>query len=263
MPQAQETTPTPAPRRENVFDELGQTIETVETAPESGAPPADPALETLPAAAAKFRIGDREFATEAEALAFATSEIDTRDRDLQAADAYRQGLRDALAQQGGATASVTPAAPAAPALNHEELYTKPDEYLAKRDAMIEQRVLATVNQTQSLKTQSDNIWREFTDRHPEMADFRNEVETFVQANTTDVRSIISTKGRPASYDFIATKLKSRFKDYSAALQTKRALPNTGAGASPTEKAPGSVTPAPDAKKPLSFSEQIRSIRKRR
>ncbi len=254
----------PATRKEVVFDEQGQTVETLEVAAEEVVEGAEAGAEAAAAAPtpAKYRIGDKEFATQDEALAYATSEISAKDTEAQVADAYRQGIRDAAAHPPGIQPGVTlPAAPAAPPLNTEELYTNPQEFLRKYGEGIKRDVIAETSQQQNLRAQSDQIWSEFTTRHPELADFRSEVETFVDGNVTDVRSIISTKGRPASYDWIATKLKSRFEGYSNALKPKRELPNTSGGASPTQRASGVTPPAP-ANKLLSFSEQLRTIRKK-
>lgn len=246
------------PPKEVVFDEHGNTME-------GGELEADPVADAARAAAeggepvveaAKFRIGDREFSTETEALAFAQSQIEVD-------NAYQQGVRDAASQFQPAGGGVTPSPAVASTVdNVEELYTNPQEFLKKYATKIKSETIGEFNQTQSLKQQSDSIWREFTDRHPALADFRQEVEGFVQMHNPEVRALIQTKGRTASYDFIATKLRSRFEAYAGALKPKRELPNGGAGASPTQKG-ASVTPKPQEKKPLSFAEQVRSIRKAR
>lgn len=256
------------PTREVVFDDQGQTVEVhdavdevAEAAREAGAP--DSGDETPAAPAAKFRIGNREFATQDEALAFAQSHVTTLETETQVADAYRQGIRDAIAQAPAAATGVTPAA-AAPAddLDTQELYTNPQEFLNKYAQKIKTEMLSEVNQQQTLKQQSDQIWNEFSGRHPELADFRNEIEQFASTNQNEVRAIIQTKGRPAAYDYVATKIKSRFESYANALKPKRELSNSGGGASPAQKSVG-VTPKVPEKKALSFSDQIRNIRKGR
>lgn len=261
----------PTARKENVFDENGQTVETLEIAQENGAPTAEEPAETVDpktaaAPAAKYRIGDKEFATQDEALAYAQSQVSALSTEAQVADAYRQGIRDSMNQPSNALPGVTlptlPTVPAEPALNTEELYTNPQAFLDRYGAKIKAEALSEINQRDSARAQGDAIWREFTDRHPDMADFRTEVETFVDQNATDVRGIVSTKGRPAAHDFIATKLKSHFERYATALKPKRELPNTGGAASPPQKAAGVTPPAPPEKL-LSFSDQVRSIRKRR
>lgn len=249
-----QTTDSQSPK-EVIFDEQGNTVDIVDAEiPDDSAPEE--------AAAPKYRIGDKEFATQDEALTYAQSQVSALETETQVSDAYRQGMRDAMSQTPSQQQSVTAPAPTEPALNTEELYTNPQEFLQKYATKIKTEALSEIKQHESLRAQSDQIWREFTDRHPSLAEFRSEVENFVQGDQANVRAIIQTKGRPASYDFIATKLRARFESYAGALKPKRELANTTAGASPTTRASG-VTPKPDTKKPLSFSEQIRSIRKRR
>lgn len=257
--QTQNETPVPATIRENVFDENGVTVESREVQPGETV---DEVIEDAPAAPAhKFRIGDRTFATQDEAIAFANQSVEL---EQQKADAYAQGVLDAANRGGNPNPNVTPpVASTEPPLNTEELYTNPQAFLDKFANKIKTETRTELSQAETMKAQSDQIWREFTERHPALADFRNEVEQFVQADTANVRAIIGSRGRPASYDYIATKLKSRFEGYASALKPKRELPNNSGGASPTQAAAGGVTPKESGKKALSFSEQIRSIRKRR
>lgn len=255
----QTQTNNPAPK-EVVFDESGQTVEVIHeqdpVADEAREAAVSEEVEETPAPAAKYRIGDQEFATQEEALAYAQ-------RQVEIDNAYQQGVREAAANIQTQHTNVTPG-PAAPVVeeNVDELYTNPQEFLKRYATKIKTETMSDINQRDNLRAQSEQIWREFTDRHPSLADFRGEVENFVNTNNGEVRAIIQTKGRPASYDFIATKLKSRFEAYANSLKPKRELPNTGGGPSPTSKA-GNVTPKEAPKKVLSMSEQIRSIKRNR
>jgi hypothetical protein len=181
--------------------------------------------------------------------------------EQQIADAYRQGMREALSQTPQVSGDVTPQPTPANDLNTEELYTNPQAFLDKYAHKIKSETRAELDQRDAIKQQSDQIWSEFTTRHPVLADFRDEIESFTAQNQTEVRAIIATKGRPAGYDYIATKIKSRFENYANAVKPKRELPNGGGGASPGMRAAG-VTPKMAAKKSLSFAEQIRTLKKR-
>jgi hypothetical protein len=251
------TQSTAEPRKEVTFDENGQTIEAAESLEtlESG----DESLEAAPAPveslAGKYKIGDRTFATQDEAFAYAQQ----LESELQVADAYRQGLRDA-APQTAQPDSVTPAPQ--DDLDTDELYTNPKEFIQKLRNRTKEELLAEVQARENTRNQSDQIWRDFTDRHPALADFRGEVEDFVSKNLTSVRAIIGTRGQSAGYDWVATKLKSRFESYANAVKPSRELPNGRAATAPTAKGPG-VTLKPDAKKALSFSEQIRMLKSKR
>lgn len=246
------------------FDENGLTVSDETTAPEvvaaaAEAPEVEEAAEaTEPESGGRtYRIGDKTFANQAEALAYAESHVTALETEQQVADAYRQGIRDAASERPSAE-TVTPQADD---LNTEELYTDPANFLDRFAKKIKTETQAELLQREATRNESEQIWREFTDRHPELADFREDVESFVERQQTEVRAVIKTKGRPAAYDYVATKLKSRFENYATALKPKRALANGSAGASPSGK-PSSVTPKETPKKALSFNEQIRSIRKR-
>lgn len=270
-----------AQAKENIFDEQGNTIGTIEAeaqAPaeqeaeveasdesDSGAGPQASASEEESgsrASGGKFRIGDKVFNTQKEALAYAESRTTQLETETQIADAYRQGIRDAMSQTSAPAESVTPQAQAPDELDPEELYTNPQSYTAKLRQRIKAETLAEVEAREQNRTQSDQIWHEFTSRHPMLADFRGDVENFTAQNLTAVQAIIATKGRPAAYDYVATKIRSDFERKAAALKPKRELPNTTAGASPSSKAAG-VTPKTEPKKALSLSEQLRSIRSKR
>lgn len=255
-------------RKQVVFDESGETVAEMEAAVE-GEEVAEQVEDTeaplesenQDSGPGKYRIGDKSFDTQEEALAYATSQVSALETENQVADAYRQGIRDAIAQAQPGGERVTPQAPPPPAYNTEELYADPQAFLDKYAQRIKTETLSELDQRTSLQAQSDQIWREFTDRHPSLSDFRSEVEDFVSKNRTEVRAVIATKGAPSSYDFIATKIKSRFESYANAVKPKRALPNARSDASPSSKSER-VTQNPAAKKPLSFAEQLRSIRKR-
>lgn len=260
-------------KKEVFFDESGNTIDeaeaVVEDVVEESVTDSDDTgeieQEAAPAAAEtgrKFKIGNKEFATAEEALAYAENHVSTLETENQIADAYRQGLKDAIANAPAQAQSVTPEPEPQPEFNTEELYTDPQAFLSKFANKVKTETQAELDQRQAIKEQSDAIWREFTERHPNLADFRSEVESIVNENTTKVRAIIGTKGRPAAYDWISTHLMSRFERYANTLKPKRTLPNTTGGSSPTTKVSG-VTQTKQTKKPLSFAEQIRSIRKRR
>ncbi len=259
-------------RKEVTFDDQGNTVEeiVVDTGEENAAEPVgfqpepdgEADTDVVVSVPGKYRIGDKLFATQDEALEYAQSQVSALTVEQQVTDAYRQGMREALQQTPSAPGEVTQQQPQVPALDTEELYTNPQVFLDKFARKIKSETNAELDQKDSLRRESEQIWREFTERHPALADFRNEVENFVAQDNTAVRAIISTKGRPAGYDYVATKLKSRFEAYANAVKPKRELTNGTGGASQSNKTPG-VTPKQPAKKPLSFAEQIRTIRKRR
>ena len=238
-------------KTEEVFDENGQTVESI---PARVSETKQSEQDAKPTEGEKYRIGDKEFSTQKEALAYAQQ----LEADLQVSNAYQQGLRDSLSQQHPQQQNVTPEPEA---YNTDELYTNPNQFLDKFANRIKGETRAEFEHKEQVREQSNQIWGEFTERHPALADFRFEVEDFVQKNQTDVRSLIAAKGKSAGYDFIATRLKSRFSAYASALSPRRELPNVGTTSAPNLNSQ-SVTPIEPQKNNLSMYEQIRKIRKR-
>lgn len=225
---------------------------------------ADPPVEGdeggAPAAGAgkKYRIGDKEFDTAEEAHAYATSQISTLETERQLADAYRQGIQDASGAPNPA-ASATPAAPSSePAFDEQLYYADPAAFLKQYGQQITQQVTQQISQQLSVKEQSDKIWSEFVSRHPELADFREEVEQTAGKHLTELKVVNATKGNAAGYDFVALKVKSNFARYANATRPQRQLPNTRQAAAPAGQS--GVTLPKAKQKPLSMAEQVRSIK---
>ncbi len=239
------------PADETEEEETEEPAEGEEETPAEGDEPETPA----PAVKGKYRIGDKYFNTEAEALAFANS----RETEHTAIDAYRQGIRDA-ANLNNPGASVTPPEDDGGIPFDEEAYlADPAGYMRKRDALLINKAAETINTQSSIKEQGNRIWNEFAGRHPELSEFRPETESFVSQNKDEIQAIIRTKGQAAAYDFIALSMKANFRKYQTLGKPQRTLPNGGGGASPT--APGrGVTPKAPKEKIMTFAEQIRQRR---
>lgn len=201
----------------------------------------------------KYRIGDKTFKTQDEALAYAEASNETESE----IDAYRRLVREALTAPGGAPENVTPPPPV---ITDEEFYANPTETITKAMQRAKQEAHAEIAQNQATTATANAVWAEFTQRHPDLADFRAETEAFVTQNLNEVQKVSKTKGRSAGLDFVALKLKTQFQRYADAAKPKKDLANTSGGPSPTNRVSG-VTPKAAPKKELSFAEQLRQNRK--
>lgn len=256
------------------FDENGVPIpgtENTNDVPEVIAPPAaeeteadEDGTEDAPAEGAtpaarpegKYRIGDRAFDRMEDALAFAEQQERNPESEV---DAYRKLINDVITQPQQTQSVTQPAAE--DVVDETEFYANPTAAVAKAAERKAQQAIAELEHKYAVRDHGNAIWNEFTGRHPALADFRQETEAFVEANTKTVQDMVKTKGKAAAYDYIALKLKSQFQRYAEAAKPKRDLPNGGARTTPTNRAPG-VTPKEPVKKPSSFVEQMRSIKKR-
>jgi hypothetical protein len=248
-----------------VFDEQGNEIDEAlehDIQPVEAATPAPVETDDPPITEGKYKIGDRSFATIEEAHTYATSQLATVEQEKLINDAYRQGISEALQHQNPSV-NVTPQqATPEDDFNEEEYFANPKEFLKKFANKIKTETQAEFDARSSVKESGERVWREFTNRHPALADFRGEAEGFVSRNQAAVRAVIATKGQDAGYDYIALKLREEFSKYANAVKPKKDLPN-GGGATPPANARGGVTPKTPVKKPLSMIEQIRSIKKKR
>jgi len=252
------------PGKEVVFDDNGNDMPAGTEQFEGGDAPeteAAEALETEAPAPAKYRIGDREFATQEEALAFANSQVSTLETERQLTDAYRQGIQDAVTH-ANPQQSVTPPAPAEPEFNEQLYYENPAEFLKNYSKQITQQVTTQIHSQLSEKELSNKIWNDFATRHPELADYRDEVEATAAKHLSELKLVNQTKGQTAGFDYVALKVKSNFERYANAVKPHKALPNSRQASGQPGQSSG-VTPKTTAKKPLSMAEQIRSIKPKR
>lgn len=247
------TEPINEPKREITFGDNGEELASTELEG-SSLESEEPAESAEPEG--KYRIGEQTFKTLAEAHAYATAQV----QQTNEVDAYRQVISEALRTPGSAI-PVTPVAEA-PAIDEEKLWSNPSEFLKNFAHQIKSQTLQEVNQQTSSREAGDAIWREFVDRHPNLSDFRQETEAFATNNQPEIQALIKAKGRKAGYDYIALRLREQFARYADATKPQRQLPNVGTGTSPSQRGT-SVTPPKATKKPLSFAEQIRSIKRKR
>jgi hypothetical protein len=248
--------------KERVFDERGETVEEVEAeAPEQQVEDVDPDENQDPdpkrvseaAPQHKYRIGDKTFATQAEALQYAESQVQTASE----VDALRQVVREAVSNVPR-TENVTQQEEEDP----NEIFTNPKEYLRKRDERIKNEVLQTFNRSQAQADADNRVWTEFRERHPDLSDFREEITGLAARIQPEVQAVAKTKGQVAAYDYVATKYKAQVERQAQALRPKRALPNSSTGAAAGGRVE-SVTPKQTQKKPSTMTEQIRMMRKGR
>lgn len=256
--------------QENTFDEKGNTIaggegegETVvdETDDDAGGEGEGEGDGTATAAGdkAKYRIGDQEFNSLAEAQAYATQQVQTGDENA----AYRRLVQDIITAKPG-SGEVTPPAAAAPTIDEEKLWANPTEFLQNFANDIKkqttQEMAQSLHATRVQQQNDDAIFAEFTNRHPDLADFRTEVEQYTAQNRQTVGNLANTKGRTAAYDYVALNLRDKFAKYADATKPRRVLKNGAGNAAPAGRGT-SVTPPGKKNKPLSLAEQIRTIKK--
>lgn len=223
-------------------------------------PPA--AAETAPATQAEeteeIKIGERVFKNTDEAFAYAQSELERKNRELDLAEAYRAGIADAGAVP-------VPAAPAAEAPAdtgwEERFYANPKETLKQYAEEIRESTKRELRGELSQQTQEQKLWSEFYTKHPDLSDFDDDAKATLDKHQDEIRVLARTKGQEAAMAFLAQKTRAKFQQYIERSKPRTDLPNTKSAGAPAGQT--NVTPEKKTEEPLDFIAQVRKMRESR
>ena len=242
-------------------EEVIETPETETPSEASGAQDAE-AGDSGNTGSEEIEIDGQKFKSEREALDWAIKNKDKLERDKLVAEAYSSGLQESAYR--GMSHTPTPAAPPEEDNFEEKFYANPKQALAERDAKLAKKIKDELNADMSAKDLDRQIWDEFSSAHPDLADFRTDVEQIAASpeHVAIVKALAQTKGSTAAYDYVAQKTRAKFQSYIERSKSVSVLPRgTAAGPTPTG-APKSVTPPKKVQKPLSMRDQLRQHKAR-
>lgn len=233
--------------------------EIVNTAPDAPAAEAEVAEEEI-------EIDGQTFKSEAEALAFAKSQLQKKDHDLAVVEAYNAGLSErAPAQQAAPTAAESEAEKAMRLLGitEEEFYSDVPKALMKLSQKIRDEVKTEVMSAVNTESAEEKLWKEFHTKFPDLEDFQEDSKSALIRYDADIKALARTKGKGAAMDFLAQKTRAKFQAYAEKMKPKRELANGGNNPPPSTQT--NVTKQNDAgaKKPLSFADEVRQNKMKR
>lgn len=218
------------------------------TEPEEEEPPAPG--EAAPEA--KFKILGREFATQAEAWAYA----EQLERERDTADAFRQGVE--------AAAKLTPSNPASQTQRPAEpqeidplYYTDPQAYFTKREAEIIAKATETVEQKSRQKQTHETTWNQFYADYPDLAQAKEFVDLTLQQNWNTLQHVETKQALKQ----LADKTRAKLKPILDAAMPKVTLPKVKTAASPGGAE--QVTRQERPKQALNFAQQLKNLKKSR
>ncbi len=216
-----------------------------ETAPEAAAEVTVPAEEQI-------QIGEKTFATQAEALAYAQSALRDAEHQRAVVEAYNTGLTE----RGAAQPVVTQATPD----NWEErFYANPRGTLQELREEIKKEVLGNV----SAQTEDQKMWAEFNRLHPDLDGFQEDVSAVLTRYDKEIRALASTKGKESAMNFLAQKTRAKFEEYAERKKPKRELANGSGSGIPAGQTNVTKNSNNKEEKPLSFVEQVRQNKLKR
>lgn len=223
-------------------------VEEEATAEEAPAETEGEAAVTEPAAEEEpIRIAGREFKTTKEAFAYA-EELELTNK---LAEAHSAGVREALDAQSRATA---PGATAEPEDTFDaEFYANPKETLKKFKAEAKNEALAMMQAERN----KENLWNEFLTENPDIR--RKDAERILHENWNTIGKLTDIA---AGKRLLAQKVRSEYDEITEIRKPRTTLSEKKAVVSPSGGASSGVTPKKKDETPLSFTEQMRKLKKR-
>lgn len=194
-----------------------------------------------------IKIGEREFETQEEAIKYA----EQLESERLVAEAYNQGIRDHI----NATQAPAQVPPQEEDKFEEEFYSNPKETLKKIEDRATQRALSLVQ----AESRREGLWNKFFSKYPDLEGHRWLCETTLERRK-DI--ILNIKDEERAMKVLATETRKIFQDYNERTKPATELKKQGGQAvsAGSGTAPG-VTPAKKESRPLTLSEQLRSLKK--
>ena len=233
-----------------------------------GAAPIDPPIEELPAEGGpvlvvagedekpatpeeEIRIGDQVFTSQKAAFIYA----EKLEREKLEQEAHSAGVREALEAQARSSGALAPPGQSTPQAEDNfdaEFYANPKETLRKIQEQATQRAVAAVQAEQT----KEKLWREFLDEYPDIR--RKDAERTLQDNWNTIGVLTDMdKGKK----LLAQKVRAEYAEIEEIRKPKTPLSGRKPTQSPSGGGASGVTPAKKEEKILSFSEQLRSMKK--
>jgi hypothetical protein len=193
-----------------------------------------------------IRIGDKEFKTQKEAIAYAQS---LEEKNLHS-ELYNQGVRDALSAQGQQNAP----AQAEPEDNFEErFYSDPKGTLKAVEAKATQDALTIIRTEVARERQ----WDVFLTKYPDVR--RKDAERVLNENWDTLGKMTDVE---KAMGVLANKVRSDYEEIVNLTKPRTELPNKrGQVVSPSGGSARGVTQAKKDDKPLDFVSQMRTLKK--
>lgn len=211
---------------------------------------------------AAVEIDGHKFKSEKDALDWALKNKSQLEHERAIADAYRTGIQDAATSTHQQSPQLAPKEE--PEITEEQFYQDPVGTLQKVKASATEKARRELNQELSQREVERQVWDEFSSIHPDLADFKTDVELI--ANSAEhlpiVQALVRTKGPKAGYDYVAQKTRAKFQAYMEATKSKTVLPRGGGGGATPTGAQKSVTLPKKEEKILSMREQVRQYKSR-
>jgi len=211
-----------------------------------------------------FEVDGKVFADEKTAFDYLKKRNTELEAERMVEAARIEGMQEALrySPTGQVPQQVQDQVQDDPSMDLDEFYANPVEYLAKQRQKIKEEVMTEVTSQQTTAQRNEQVWRDFSNRHPRLADMKDIVE-LVASQHKEVVQAMASRNPEKAYDFVAAKVNEKLAGFVEAGKPTRELPQTKGGPSAGSNQP--VTPQDSQtknNKPLDFISQVKQHRNR-
>ena len=192
----------------------------------------------------EIRIGDQVFKTQAEAFRWA----EKQEQDRAINEAHSAGIAEALRlQAAGAAAS----APVEDKFD-EEFYANPKATLEK----VRHQAIAEAEARIDQKITREKQWDQFLEKFPDVR--RVDAERILNENMDTIGKVEITKGM----EILAQKTRAYYAEIEDFRKPRTELSSKkGPQTSRSGGSPASVTPKESSERPLTFAEEMRTLKR--
>lgn len=189
--------------------------------------------EEVPAAEELIQIGDKTFASQEEAFAYAQDLHSKGETEKLLHDAYRQGIQDAKLADPFAPGVTQEAAPEEEEDFDQKFFENPKEYLKSMAEKIRQETKNELKQETAQAEADRQLWNEFYGKHPDLAGFDEDCQAVLAREAAMIETLVKTQGKEKAMDYLARKTRAKFQTWAERQRPQKELSSEGAAPTPT------------------------------
>jgi len=233
----------------------------VETPPVAAAPEVAPEVEAAPAEGT-FDFDGQKFASEKDAFEYLQGQHGNLKTEQMLDQARLQGMQDAYSNIPSLPLETpAPLAPVDPAADMDKFYENPAEYLQNMKKQMKTDLDADWNNRQAAVAKDAEVWNNFTNKYPDLADFRDEVESIATVHGDTIKALAARDAGKAM-EFVALKTREKFQRYAEAMKPTKVLSNVKTNVAVGVNPPvNNSQNSPEGEKSLDFVSQLRTMRR--
>ncbi len=197
-----------------------------------------------------IRIGDQVFKSQKDAIDYAQK----LEREKLFNEAHNMGIREAIQQLAPKPEAVV----APPEFTDEEFYTDPSAALKKAKDKAKEEAKAEIKKELADERNAELLWDRFLTKYPDID--RQDAQRILTEQWS-ILGVIADESK--AMEMLAQKTRAEYQRIVEKMKPRSELPKrSGQVVSTGANAPTGVTPARQAQKVLTMTEQMKTLRRR-